>query len=261
MEKRMTDGGSESMGPGRLPPSMAIYLALVLILALLAALNVLLPQGSFLPMQELPASRPVLALANAGIMLVLYGGLGLVGLRLSRSLGFPELWDPRVDKRERLLIPAVAGMGLGIFFIIADQLFSSMHGLGPLPHPPFPTSLVASAVAGIGEEILFRLFFISFWVWLISHLLLKGKGQGVVFWLVAAASAVAFTAAHLPSVMMLVGTERIAELPPFLLGELFLLNGGLSLVAAEFFRRYGFLAAVGVHFWTDVVWHVAWGLT
>jgi hypothetical protein len=239
---------------------MVIYLVLVVILALLAAINVLLPQGSFLPMQELPASRPVLALVNAGIMLVVYGGLGLVGLRLSRTLGFPELWDPGVGNRERFLLPAVAGLGLGILFIIVDQLFSGLHGLGPLPHPPFPTSLVASAVAGIGEEILFRLFFISFWVWLISHVLLKGKGQGVVFWLVAAASAAAFTAAHLPSVMMLVGTERIGELPPLLVGELVLLNGTLSLIAAAFLLRYGLLAAVGVHFWTDVLWHVAWGL-
>jgi hypothetical protein len=24
-------------------------------------------------------------------------------------------------------------------------------------------------------------------------------------------------------------------------------------------KRAGFLGAVGVHFWTDVVWHVVWG--
>jgi hypothetical protein len=24
--------------------------------------------------------------------------------------------------------------------------------------------------------------------------------------------------------------------------------------------KYGFLAAVGIHFWTDVIWHVIWGM-
>ncbi|GAH57810.1 unnamed protein product, partial [marine sediment metagenome] len=39
-----------------------------------------------------------------------------------------------------------------------------------------------------------------------------------------------------------------------------LLNGVVSLFAAYYFRKYGFLAAVGIHFWTDVVWHVVWGV-
>jgi hypothetical protein len=26
------------------------------------------------------------------------------------------------------------------------------------------------------------------------------------------------------------------------------------------FKKYGFLAPVGLHFWTDIVWHVLWGI-
>ncbi|MCD6284330.1 MAG: hypothetical protein J7M39_00270 [Anaerolineae bacterium] len=44
-----------------------------------------------------------------------------------------------------------------------------------------------------------------------------------------------------------------------MLVEIFLLNGVLSVIVAWLFRRYGFLAAMSVHFWTDVVWHVVWG--
>jgi hypothetical protein len=46
-----------------------------------------------------------------------------------------------------------------------------------------------------------------------------------------------------------------------LLIEMILLNGVLSLLAAHYFKKYGFLAPVGVHFWTDILWHVIWGLT
>jgi hypothetical protein len=246
----------------KLSLSTKIYIGLIIILAILAASNVFLPHGSFLPTvpdQELPAPKPVLALVNAAIMLILYGGLGFLGLKLSRKLGFADIWDVRITNKQRFLIPALVGVGLGISFILVDRLLSQFHTLGPLPHPPFPTSLVASASAGIGEEVLFRLFFISFWVWLISSVMLKGKWQTQIFWLVALFSALAFAFGHLPSVMLLFGFKAIGDIPAALMTEIILLNGVLSLFAAYYLRKSGFLAPVGVHFWTDVIWHVVWG--
>ena len=247
----------------KLSPSTKIYIGLVIILAVLAAINVFLPQGSFLPTlegQELPAPKPVLALVNAGMMLILYGGLGLLGLRLSQKLGFANLWDPMVSNRQRFLIPALIGAGLGVFLVLADAILSKFHALGPLPHPPFPASLVASAAAGIGEELIFRLFLISFWVWLISYVILKKKWQNQIFWIMAVLSALAFAFGHIPSVMVFFGFKTIGEIPPALMGEIILLNGVVSIFAAYYFRKFGFLAPVGIHFWTDVVWHVLWGV-
>ena len=34
----------------------------------------------------------------------------------------------------------------------------------------------------------------------------------------------------------------------------------LPTIAAYAFKKYGFLAPIGVHVWTDIVWHVLWGL-
>ena len=42
--------------------------------------------------------------------------------------------------------------------------------------------------------------------------------------------------------------------------EIVLLNGLLGMVAAWAFKKYGFLAPVGLHFWADIVWHVLWGV-
>lgn len=197
---------------------------------------------------------------SAAIILVLYGGLGFVGLKLSQKLGFADLWDPKVSHKQRFLLPALIGIGLGIFFILADAIFSQFQPSGLLPHPPFPTSLVASATAGIGEELIFRLFFISFWVWLISYVLLKGKWQNQTFWIVAVLSALAFALGHLPAAMLLLEFKTVSEIPPALISEIIILNGVLSLFAAYYFRKFGFLAAVGIHFWADVVWHVIWGV-
>lgn len=213
-----------------------------------------------LPEQELPASKPVVALASAGIILVVYGGLGFLGLALSKKLSFPSILDPDVSHRQRLVIPAYLGVATGVFIILADLLFKRLHPFGALPHPPFPTSIVVSVSAAIGEEVIFRLFFIPFWVWLISSVLLRGKWQRQVFWAVAALSALAFALGHLPSLMLVLGLNTISRVPAALLAEIVLLNGLLSILAAALFKRYGFLAAVGVHFWADVVWHVVWGL-
>lgn len=58
-----------------LSTSVKIYIGLIVTLAILAATNVFLPQGAFVPLQELPAPKPVFALVVAAIMLLVYGGL------------------------------------------------------------------------------------------------------------------------------------------------------------------------------------------
>ena len=60
--------------------------------------------------------------------------------------------------------------------------------------------------------------------------------------------------------MFLLGIESIQAIPLLLMVEIVILNGTLSHFAALYFGLYGFLAAVGIHFWTDVIWHVIWGL-
>jgi hypothetical protein len=237
------------------------YFLLVLLLAVISSINIFLPQGALFGVHELPASKPVIALATFFIVGIIYGGLGLLGLHLSSKLGFPSIWSDSVTNNQRFVQPALIGTGFGIFFIISDIVISSFNTVGHLPHPPFPTSLTASIAAGIGEEIVFRLFFISFWLWLISSFLLKGKEQNTIFWIITSFSAVAFSFGHLPSIMFLFNYTTFAQIPAMLLFEIILLNSVLSFFAAYFFRKYGFLAAVGIHFWTDLVWHVFYGLT
>lgn len=220
------------------------------------------PEG--LAVQGIPAEMPAPPPVMGGVvflgMLAVYGGLGRAGMALSRRLGFPGILDPAVGARERFFEPALLGLGLAVGFIVLDVALAPVHGLGRIPHPPFPMSLGASLTAGIGEEVLFRLFFIPFWVWVVSGVLLRGRAFEPVFLAVTGASAVAFTVAHVPAVMILMDVARPSDLPPALAAQLLLLNGSLSVAAALLLRRRGFLAAVGVHFWADVGWHVLWGL-
>jgi hypothetical protein len=243
--------------------STKVFWLLVFVLAALSALSVFLPQGNVaggVPVQAMPASKPVMAVVIAGMMLVFYGGLGWLGLLLWRKLGYPDIWDTQVNQRQRFLIPALIGAGCGLGLVLIDLVFSRWSPIGRFAHPPFPTSLVASATAGIGEEIIFRLFYVSFWVWLLSRVLLRGKGQNAVFVLMAIFSAVAFAGSHLPTVMFLYGWQTMTQVPPVVLVELILMNSLIAIFAAFLMRKYGFLAAVGIHFWADVVWHVLYGM-
>ena len=237
------------------------FFILLAILTLAAGLNYFLPQGEIatqVPQSQIPKWQ--MALGGAGITIVLYGLLGFIGLTLWRKLGFPDIWDARVTNRQRFLMPALIGAALGVLLIIGDLIFSPYNSVGRLIHPPFPTSLVAAIAAGIGEEMMFRLFFISFWTWLVGKLILRGRGLTIVYWMFAVLSSFAFAAGHLPSFMIILGVGNPSQLSPILLLEVFLLNGLISIFAAYYFKKYGFLAPVGIHFWTDIVWHVLWGL-
>ena len=239
--------------------SIKIYILLVVLLAILAAINIFLPQGSFssmLPEQSLPASKPILALINAVVIFILYGGLGFIGLKLSQKLGFPKIWDEKVSNKQRFLTPALVGGAIGIVFILTDIIFAKFNIIGHIPHPQFPASLVASATAGIGEEIIFRLFFISFWLWLVSYVLLKNRWKNLIFWILLVISALVFSAGHFYSMMIILGFTSITQIPLVFLAELVFLNSLLGIFSGYFFRKFGFLTAVGVHFWTDIVWLV-----
>jgi hypothetical protein len=175
--------------------STRTFFLLVGIYALVAAISVFLPQnsgGMTMDATQMPAPLPVIALVSGFAALIIYGGLGFLGLILSRKLELPEMWDAAISNRQRFLIPALVGFGVAIVIIIGDQIFAPINGIGHFPHPPFPTSITASIAAGIGEEIMFRLFFTSLWTWLISRIILRGRWQTLVYWIVSVVVAVAF---------------------------------------------------------------------
>ncbi|HDY89233.1 MAG TPA: hypothetical protein ENH82_14095 [bacterium] len=212
------------------------------------------------PQMALLSPTPALVVRFAFTALIFYGGLGFLGIKLSQKLGSPDIWDTKISNRQRILIPAIVGVLIGIFFLLANVLFSRFHSLGAYSRMSFPVSFLASANAAIGEEIMVRLFFIPFLMWLIHHVILKGKWRNQVFWICVGISASAFVYLHVLWIMLQMGWRTIAAFPPAFLAEIIILNTVLSLFAAYYFRKFGFLASVGIHFWADVVWLVIRGI-
>ena len=152
------------------------------------------------------------------------------------------------------------GLAVGVIMVAADVVLSDIGSTSGFPHPAFPLSIVSSAAAGIGEEILFRGFVMGLWGLLLMALLRRRVGRPAVLWIANGLAALAFSAGHLPGVMFLLQAATPAEIPAPVLVEVFVLNSLLGLIAGARSARDGLVAAMGVHFWGDVVWHVVWPL-
>lgn len=152
------------------------------------------------------------------------------------------------------------GMLVGLVLIIGDLVFAYFNGLGPFPHPEFPASLLASISAGIGEEIAFRGFVFGLWALILTWILGRFNQRSTALWIANLIAALLFGAGHLSAALVVTGAPTVADLGPILLLEIFLLNGIVGLVAGHQYIKTGLVAAVGVHFWTDIFWHVIWGL-
>jgi len=244
---------------------LIVFFILLVVNALLAAAAYTLLPASQLnptsaPLLEQAARVPswLLGLANGGIVLVLYGALGLGGYWLSRRAGLPGIYRPGAGWRAWVLWPMGLGLICGAVLVVLDRLFARLGNWSGFTHPEFPLSIIASATAGIGEEILFRLFFMGLWAFLLNLLLRRWKATPIAWRIANLLAALAFAAGHLPSAMVLFNVTSPAALPPIVLVEGLLLNTLIGLVAGECCVRDGMVAASGVHFWTDIVWHVIW---
>ncbi len=212
------------------------------------------------PMPEMGVSPVVLGLANAGIVLVVYGLSGLAGYWFARKLGLPGIYSQDGNWRRWFIIPLGLGIACALLFILGDTIFAPINGVGRFPHPGFPLSIFASLSAAIGEEIMFRGLVFGLWAFILNWALHRFNGRTAALWTANTIAALAFSAGHLGTVIILTGAKSLSDLSPVLLVEVFLLNGSVGLVAGERYMKDGLVAASGVHYWTDMIWHVLWGL-
>ncbi len=237
---------------------LAIYAALVFLTYTVFRDALAEMAGGALPISPVPDW--VFGLANAALVVVLYALAGLAGFWFARKLGLPGIYRTGAGWGELFWTPLLIGAIAGVLLVLGDRLFVWAGDLPALPHPPFPFSIVASASAGIGEEIMFRGFVMGLWAYLLNLLLRRWRMTGLALWIANVVAALAFAAGHLPTVMVLYNVASPAELPGLLVAEVFVLNTVISLAAGWRYMTSGLVAAIGIHFWADIVWHVLWPL-
>jgi hypothetical protein len=183
----------------------------------------------------------------------LIGFIAVVGgfcVWLGPRAGLPDLWGPSISPRQRLVLPAALGLGLGAIALAVNafvgfQRIVAEAGNIPTINVPFPESLIFYSGGAIIVESLYRLILITLPLWLIGTVILRGRGQTAVFWSVALLTSLVesygqmtLVAGH-PGVMAAMGVSMYA----LNVGEAFL------------FRRYGFLAPLTFRLSYYLVWH------
>ncbi len=147
-------------------------------------------------------------------------------------------------------------LGLEIFFFqpaLVKELGDASNVLNlQTSQPAAWKGFLASFYGGIAEEILLRLFVMSFFVWL-GHFVSKtaeGKPTAAVIWIANILAAVLFGLGHLPALAPLV------PLTPLVIARTVVLNGLLGIVLGWLYWKRGLEAAMVSHFSADIVLHV-----
>jgi len=147
-------------------------------------------------------------------------------------------------------------LGLEIFFFqpaMLKELGNSAAILNLQTSPPAAwKGFLASFYGGIAEEILLRLFVMSFFVWL-GHFVSKtaeGKPTAAVIWTANILAAALFGLGHLPALVPLV------PITPLVITRTVVLNGVLGVVFGWLYWKRGLEAAMISHFSADIVLHV-----
>lgn len=181
-----------------------------------------------------PPPLPALALALVAVALLVAGGLWFGA---PHGLGSKAVTPMRAVYA--LLIGAVAG-AVTLAMLPLAGLQSRIIGEAAIP---LWKRFVIAFDSSILEELIFRLFLVSFVVWLLARFMRRD----VAVWIALVISALAFGAAHL---------NRWMSAGPEVIAAVMLVNGVIAIAIGLVYVRWGIEAAILSHFAGDVTVHV-----
>jgi hypothetical protein len=191
-------------------------------------------------------------------LVAFFSVLAILGSGFAHIIGFPGMWDPGVNNRQRIWTPVVAGVALGAAMLAVVRATAFDSAYAAALHVPnlrfaFPYSLLFYVYAGVCSAILYCLFPIAFTVWFFGTLLLARRWPGPTFWTMA-------ILVSLWEPLTMAGQQRWVlvrshPLPAGILAVLALIYV-TDIIAAYLFRRFGFLSALALRLSAFVVWHI-----
>ncbi len=190
---------------------------------------------------------------------LLFTVAGLAAIWCMTRTGFPVAWDARIPAARRLLRPALLGVGFGLLAVAIEEATGATKileaELGEAFTVAFPGSLLTYSAGAVVWETFFLLVPVPLLLWLVSGVLLQGRGQTRTFWVLAALSAAVEPLLQGGS---LLGASDGA-IGPGTFAAYVAHAYAFNFAAAACFRRYGLLAAVLVRLAYYLIWHVGYG--
>ena len=210
-------------------------------------------QGEIL--KELPISIPLvlsLSILQSGLLIsvAIFVGL-LLGKKVGLGAPLLEKISKNKIKKEKLKVPVllyvIAGVITGFTIIVLDKIFSQFIGVLAFESVPIWQGVLASFYGGIVEEILMRLFLVTFLVWIFSKLFRIKKPNPIILWSSIVIAAIIFGISHLPA------TAQLTTITPLIVFRAILLNGIGGMVFGWLYWEKGLESAMIAHYSTDII--------
>ncbi len=232
------------------------------VLSILAIMPYILTlQGDIL--RETPLPFPLVILIIVTQSALLFAVLTFIGLKLSNKLGFQIPIIEKIVAKEKIdfnvksiiKTSVLLGTLTGVVIVLLDFIFFQfgLESLFKTISVPIWQGFLASFYGGISEEIVMRLFFMTFIVWLISKIT-KPKGKiienNLLVWTSIFIAALLFGIGHLPI------TSELTTLTPLVISRALLLNGIGGVVFGWLYWKKGLESAMIAHFSADIILHV-----
>lgn len=211
-------------------------------------------------------SLPIAALAAITVaqtalycLIASYFGLALAG---KVGLGAPYIsaWAyrkkmPKWSGRWLAVSVIVSFVGTLLTALLETAVFQPRLEMPPAPSVDVWSSVLVLFYGGIVEEVLVRLFLMTFIVWLLS-VPLRRRGRPIppfVYGIAIVAAALLFGLGHLPATAALFG-----GLNGLLVVRAIVLNGLLGIFFGYLYWRKGLEYAIVAHMSADLFLHVVW---
>lgn len=232
------------------------------IISILAIMPYILTlQGDTLRAAPLPFPLVILIVVTQSALL--FALLTFIGLKLSNKLGFQIPIIEKIVAKEKIdfdikpIIKTSVALGAltGVAIVLLDFIFFQfgLESLFKVVSVPIWQGFLASFYGGISEEIVMRLFFMTFIVWLTS-IITRPKGRiienNLLVWASIFIAALLFGIGHLPI------TSELTTLTPLVISRALLLNGIGGVVFGWLYWKKGLESAMIAHFSADIILHV-----
>jgi len=205
---------------------------------------------------------PILFVAQIIQALILFSITIFLGLYLAKRVGFglPILEGWLKGENQKGNLKAILGLsiGLGVLVALLIIVFSIPFGTlsvdflkAEIVIPSWKLILV-SFYGGIAEEVLLRLFFMTFLVWLTFKIKKTSAGKPTIIgiWIAIILSSVIFGLGHLPI------TSGVTAITPVVVIRAIVLNGIGGVVFGYLYWKKGLESAMISHFSADISLHV-----
>lgn len=231
-----------------------VLLSLAIISVLCVLPYVLTLQSDVL--KKIGTSLPLLITAQVLQSIILFVIAIFFGLLFTKRIGFKmKLFEAIVEKGnyKKILknitgISILSGASTAITIYMLDSVFTLL-GVGITTHQsyaPVWQKLLAAMYGGITEEIIMRLFLMTFFIWISMQVLKQKKPSTIIILISIIFTAVIFGLGHLPI------TASVTQINTMVILRAIVLNGIAGVMFGLLFWKKGLESAMIAHFTADI---------